>query len=392
MLILIPTVSTANDAVLGYLLQLSSALGKLAGVHVFNGIDPVQLNEAVGLVSTGRASHWVCFSNIGTMFESHEPVARAEAARFLGDTRTRYCHVDLDHPALIPNLIRSLPAGSLYTNSSGGLLPFARELTGEAVVAATFAHGAEDAGALPWAERDIDCLFAGNLGQSPDQILREWDEGLPGMPPLGRRFLHAMREIHHGRDGWRLPPEQLLRKVNPASAWNIVDRPGDLFLLRQFDRYARARARFDLIDKVRHAPVSFLGRGWDAHAGPNHRLLGGTDARGAMEVSRRARLILNVTAPYYASHERVFQALSMAAAVAGYARDVLANATGREQPADPVVTLDPWTIDESLCALLADDAALRARAEAGRDIFLAGHTWEHRAGAFLGLLETLPPL
>ena len=377
--IVVPVAETVNNAIRNYVLLFCEAAREFMDVVAFDFPDEGERGEALKLLVEGRAGHYVSFSNVGHLFADAMPVA--SMTRLFEESGATFCHLDLDHPSVSHARMGALPAGSIYTNATRACLPLARALTGAGVHLDTLAHGSVSYPVTPWEERRIDCLFAGNLNTTPTAILESWG----AFPAHVREVLFSMKEISEG--GTRYQPEDLYLEAEQGEGLPVHRRA--IFAMQQFDAYARTRARFDLVERVTEAPITFLGRGWSDFPAPNRTFLGSTDAEGAIAAMQDARVVLNVTADYYASHERVFQGLSMGCAVATYGCDFVANAEGVEPGCveDPIVYMTPADMDATLAALVADRERARDVGERSRQRFLEAHTWSHRARRLLAIMR-----
>jgi hypothetical protein len=97
---------------------------------------------------------------------------------------------------------------------------------------------------------------------------------------------------------------------------------------------------------------------------------------------RRSRIVLNPLPPYYQSHERPLQAMANGAVAAEGPNAAMDAAFPGGYLSLPAA---PHAAAAALEAALADEARLKAIAEAGHAACLAGHLWEHRAAEILRL-------
>jgi len=154
-------------------------------------------------------------------------------------------------------------------------------------------------------------------------------------------------------------------------------------VLHQPQLYAEAFHRNALIEVLGEAgtPVCVYGLGWGALTERFASFAWGGEGsfEETLSLLRRARLVLNINNGFVdGGHERVFTALCGGAAVLSDANPFYADAF---TPAE-LATYDWGKMDAvpgQIAALLADEAALAARARAGALRALAEHTWRARA-------------
>lgn len=294
----------------------------------------------------------------------------------------------LDHPAHTIANYGLLPPGSVVTvPTRGNMACFLRHVRSD-VTLACVPHSADPVDPLPWSQRDIDILMVGNRSE-PEEVAADWSL-------LGEEWpvvLRAMTEVYHQASGQGLclPLEIIVAEV--LAGFNIrCDSPMQLSLMQALDKYLRAWVRVEMVRRLADLPVTLVGRDWDAEASPSHHILGPRPAEEVAELSRRARIALNLLPNYYASHERVFRGMAAAVGVVSTGQGYIANVLDQEQCRADFFTLryglTPDEIADKVAGLLADQHGLRDMAEAGRDEFLARHTYDHRVAQVIGLLET----
>lgn len=379
-LTLVPWAATVNLAVTSYIELLALELSKHRPVQLVDYSQPDQMRSALELMEQGRVANWVVVSNVGCLYKLCGEHQRAAVDALLAHGRTRYIFLDYDYPAAMT--LAFLPRGSVYTHSTAGFLSSARRLIRADVVTGVLPHGALPATPAPWSERDLGLVFPGTLVNDPAAMRTKWRSFPTPVPDLLEAMLAHWEEIDERCD---LLPDLLAERTAatlglPLSLTQLVETAF------HFDLYVRQRARFDLLDRLGDAPMTFIGAGWDAHPAPRRTFLGAMPQQQALALMQRAQLILNLTAPYYRSHERVFNAMAMEAAVGTYGRGFLANA-GDPVGDAAVVYLTPETLGDTLCRLVERPEKLRDLAETGRRHIMAGHTWAHRALQLLHLID-----
>ena len=229
-----------------------------------------------------------------------------------------------------------------------------------------------------FARRDIPLLFTGTYRGAPATPWRAQPEGAVKtiMEEVARRMAADAR----------LP----ILKALDATLRQVLNAPltPDLLgkfapVLHQPQLYAEAFHRNALIEVLGEAgtPVCVYGLGWGALTERFASFAWGGEGsfEETLSLLRRARLVLNVNNGFVdGGHERVFTALCGGAAVLSDANPFYADAF---TPAE-LATYDWKKLDAvpgQIAALLADEAALAARARAGATRALAEHTWRARA-------------
>lgn len=229
-----------------------------------------------------------------------------------------------------------------------------------------------------FARRDIPLLFTGTYRGAPATPWRAQPEGAVKtiMEEVARRMAADAR----------LP----ILKALDAALRQVVNAPltPDLLgkfapVLHQPQLYAEAFHRNALIEVLGEAgtPVCVYGLGWGALTERFASFAWGGEGsfEETLSLLRRARLVLNINNGFVdGGHERVFTALCGGAAVLSDANPFYADAF---TPAE-LATYDWGKMDAvpgQIAALLADEAALAARARAGALRALAEHTWRARA-------------
>lgn len=376
--VIVPNGASANNAVTTYVDTLIHELKKHFPVLEVSVRSP-EFGRVLDRIEGGEALAYVSVANIGQLFKMTPN--KVPLKRLLEKSKTSFIFVDFDHPLLVAEHLPFLPRGGAYTNPSPLALEFVRPFLPVGTVSAVFTHGADQREPLRWDQRDIPCVFPGNLIRTPEEILEGW-KALASVirVPLQRMARIYLENENKAPRGLADIAHEVLGPVEEAKDVTAYIRQ-----VAEFDSYARQRARFDLIEKVKDAPVTFIGAGWDAYPASNRSFLGRLTASQTLETMRRARIVLNITANYFSSHERVFGGMMQGSAIGTFGADFLKGLGGEES--DPILYLTPDSIDDRLCAALDDDAALRERAERGTELALKHHTWAKRA-EFLAKLIT----
>ena len=147
------------------------------------------------------------------------------------------------------------------------------------------------------------------------------------------------------------------------------------------------RASRDTILALKDLPLTLAGKGWEKVLPARSAItyLGLIHPDEVRQVYDRSKVILNVSNTFHETHERLFDSMASGAVA-------MSNETPfyREHFTDQEVLFFDWSfsaLSEKVHALIQDEAAQVARAEAGRKAFLAGHSWRHRAEALLVRME-----
>lgn len=159
--------------------------------------------------------------------------------------------------------------------------------------------------------------------------------------------------------------------------------------LDHFDTYIRGYNRSEAVRQLSRTECLICGQGWehlDPGTGPA-RFLGPVPSDELMGMFGRSKLVFNIVCYYYSCSERIFEALSMGTAVLS-SRSAFLDAEFAEGGlwfCDRIAGDD----DALLRVCEMDDDELAVSARAGRRIFLAGHTWEHRMWTMVDALASL---
>ncbi len=373
--IFIPDGQTAQGAISAYIVLLAQSLGRLAPVRVFDYRNPSEIREVLDVITSTKGCTYLTVCAVGTLagtqqiFEQHE---------------VRYLDLEFDHPCHLVKYMRQAPKGAMTTFATADMVPFAKLLCqGLQHGFGTIAHGACLAEPLPWSKRTIPCLIAANLSPAMKDEKNIWRD----KPAETRNILETMREIYQeNSENGGLQLDEIAVKALRANSRSDVEMISLCGMMSEFDVYIRQRARFDLVSCLREAEVTVVGKGWEGFESSNLNLLGPRTPAEVDELTARSKVVLNLSANYHLSHERVFSGMAHGAAVVSYGGGILANALGKPVPDDPISYATPSTLDSTIMHLLSDDGACKERGEAGNRMFVAGHTWDHRAERIVELL------
>ncbi|MCB2102573.1 MAG: glycosyltransferase family 1 protein [Rhodobacterales bacterium] len=231
----------------------------------------------------------------------------------------------------------------------------------------------------PWEDRDIPVFFSGAPGPLPPAELRaQWAT----LGPDRERQLNDMVDLH---DHDPLAPLEsvICHVLGTDRTEHALYTP----FFMAVDMYLRARIKVGVVANLSPVGAWVAGPGWDFLKDrlPGVRFLGEVPADETRALMGRAKVTLNLLPPYYASHERVFQAMAAGSVAASTPSDLWSAWFGDGQVAQlPYAAHGQWA---ELEGLLSDDAGLAERAARGHRAFLDGHTWDHRVAAILRYLQ-----
>jgi spore maturation protein CgeB len=226
----------------------------------------------------------------------------------------------------------------------------------------------------PWAQRDIDILFAGTAPEDPAALRAGWAEH-------GAEVERRLNDILAAHDADPLAPliPLIARHAHPAA---LLEEPDSLYpYFLTLDTYLRARARWRTAMALLPLPALFVGPGWERVAAACRQtvraeLAGEIPAASLAESFGRARLVVNTCTPYHGSHERIFQAMS------GGALSFTTETAWLRlvAPAGSLVQFRPGGEDVAARAeaLLAPGSAAEAIAADGYHWLASAHSWRHR--------------
>ena len=333
-------------------------------------------DRIVSLVREGAVGRFLCVNGLGLP-------ATAEDCRLYRETGVPVVLYALDHPiGLYPCLQLPLPT-LVATVPTRHNVDVCREVIRRDLRCYHLPHGAArpTSRLRPWRLRDVPLLLSASLQQPPEAARADWRR----YGPVTCARLNAMVETHEA-DPAR-PLDQVIGSVLNAPGSLGSSAGPDLHELFScfslLDGFLRNRLRERLVAACRRLPLTVCGSGWSADGAGASRFLGPRPVHEVFALMARAKIVLNPLPPYYQSHERPLQAMARGAVAATPPMPWFTPEPGE----DPLIPLSD-DVEESvagLTAALADDASLEARARAGHDAFLAGHTWDHRARSLLSL-------
>lgn len=354
--------------------SVNAMVGELPQAFARRGLRPVVVDmtedalkrDLEPLLEDGAVALFCCVNGIGLPSDGAGFYALSDAPVFAYFVDHPVYHLDRLRAA-VPRLTVSFPTADNVA--------CCRRMIGPVPPACHVAHGAAAVAETPWEDRDIPVLFAGTChGGPPEDQRRAWR----GRGDGEARVLGAIVEAHD------VEPETPLELV--IAEVTGLDEGDGAALAPVFiaaDTYLRDRAKARVVAALAGTGAVVCGEHWGFLAGsvPGVRFEGARPTTEVKPLMRKAKITFNALPPYYASHERVFQAMA-AGSVAASPRSPLWRETF---PAGEMIEL-PYGeagVGEVLRAALADDGGLRRMAEAGRRAFAAAHTWDHRAGAIL---------
>lgn len=276
----------------------------------------------------------------------------------------------LDHPIYHPDKIAAPVPDARIAVVSPRHADYVRAAHGATTKVFHLAHGAAPGAGHAWAERDIKLLACGSpLEADPEAFRNNWTRHGPAVAER----LNRMVEIHHAVP--LRPLDDIARDVL------ALERPDGAAIHPYFatvDTYLRSRIKVNTLRVLATRwgkDLTICGHGWEALL-PEARCRGAVPAAETLSLMGRARVTLNLLPPYYASHERVFQAMAWGSAAASTPSE-LWNAW---------FPPDTW-LELGETADLGEETAWEAIAAAGHRAFTAGgHDWQGRAKTLLNAL------
>ncbi|MGE5506653.1 MAG: glycosyltransferase [Actinomycetota bacterium] len=249
-------------------------------------------------------------------------------------------------------------------------------------------QGAVPHAEAPWQGRDIDHLVIGNNPipvwfpgiHDPEAFRNTWP--LLGGPVTSAR-LNRMVE-----DNRADPRKPLADLVDDAVGDEPVELAEKIRLGKILGLYLCAHVRAWALHVLLQTDTVVAGMGWEYLEVPNRRgrLIGGVDSRETMALTARARRLYNLSPAMFSCSERLLEAVALGTPVVTNRSAFLQRTFG-----DCLSTFD--TLDELVAIVTAcePEDVVRERVARARRIFLAGHTWAHRARVIAETLRTVPP-
>jgi hypothetical protein len=372
---------TDDLAVTGYVEKIIAELGKHLPVKRVNMHINDSVLQAMNLVNAGRVENWISICNIGNFQKTFVVYAGQEHVhQFVAAKRVRYISMAFDWEL---EILGNYPAKTISTSFTRSILEASSTFIQRPALLGVLPHAWSPEPQVPWEKREIDILFPGHLRDEPEQVRQRWAE----LPHNGQIILESVL------DQWRAEPNKNDRLPIHFAHLAALQHYGEgydgsrlITVVNEFDHYLRCQARFDLVARVNQVPITFIGSGWDRYPGPNRRILPAMPQSKVLEMVRKSKLVLNMSTPYFKSHERVFYGMAMGVPVGTYGSGFLANA-GDTAPNEPIVYLEPETLADTLSDRISQPEGLRDLAREANKRFLAHHTWKHRARTLLGLIQ-----
>lgn len=311
-------------------------------------------NDMPGLIAGGDIGLIFCLNGFGLPRHQGSFYDKIEIPVFL---------YFVDHPAYHRDRILVPQRNRLMSFPSPNQIDFFHRFFdselrffGSEVTVAHIPHAAVTGAPVPWRERDIDVFFSGSVMQGDFRI--------------SDALLAA-----HDEDPLR-PLEDILIETKSIPS---PDMGSLLETFIQADGFLRNRVKRDLLEACAgRMSMTICGEGWDDLGGPGVDVRGLVPAPQTLEMMAKSKITLNLLPPYYASHERVFQAMANGSVAATTPSEMWTDAPG-------VLTL-PYDADAAAAVLtdaLADDAGLQETAGKGTEAFLSSDTWEHRVAEII---------
>jgi hypothetical protein len=297
----------------------------------------------------------------------------------------------LDHPYSGWTSVAQLPIDTILTYPTRSNLDCCRRFLRPDLRPICIPHAAARRDARPWSGRGIRAIFVGNASKdSPETIRRTWPQRYP---PVWAGLLDAMAQRFEVNAASTLEglAETALRDAGRDPAG--IKQSDFMLLLSTFDAYARATVRMAYMTALRGHPITVVGTGWEFLAGHALDIRGPLPTIEARDLMSEAKLVLDLLPPWYRSHERIFEGMASASAVATTASGVLANVSGQADDPDPaertaIISLGkPDEARARIDALLGDDAGLEVLAMAGHAEQRTRHGWDDRVKMLLDQVE-----
>lgn len=354
--------------------SVNAMVAELAAAFARRGLRPAvidmtedALRRDLGPLLEARAvALFCCVNGIGLPSEGTGFYALSDAPVFA---------YFVDHPVYHLDRLRAPVERLAVSFPTADNVACCRRMVGSVPLACHVAHAAASVAEAPWEDRDIPVLFSGTChGGPPEDQRRAWRE-------RGDAEARRLEAIVETRDA---EPERPLEQV--VAGVTGADESDGAAIAPVFiaaDTYLWDRAKARVVSGLAGSGAVVCGEHWGflADSVPGVRFEGARLASEVKALMRHAKITLNALPPYYASHERVFQAMAAGSVAASTPSPLWREAF----PAGEMIEL-PYGeagVGQVLRAALAEDDRLRRMAEAGRQAFAAAHTWDHRAGAIL---------
>jgi len=234
---------------------------------------------------------------------------------------------------------------------------------------------------LPWSERDIAVVFAGNYGldRDPEAARVDWrrygEHRAAALEAIVARLDDAAHEtLEHAAI-------EILAGDENLSAGKVCAH------MKIVDTYLRGRVRWRAVQGLVDTPGAVVcDNGWDPMAATSAgraTFAGATDAPAVQSLMRRAQMAVNLLPDYYDSHERMFDAAAHGCLLISTESAFLRRAFGAEAVH---FLAEPEDLADAVAYYAAHPDEAQAKAERGRAVFLAAHMWDHRAADLLRIV------
>jgi len=234
---------------------------------------------------------------------------------------------------------------------------------------------------LPWSERDIAVVFAGNYG-----LDRELESERADWQRYGEHRAAALEAIvaridDRSHETLEHAAIDVLAGEENLSAGQVCA------YMKVVDMYLRGRVRWRAVQGLADTPGAVVcGDGWDHIAETSTgsaTFASATDAAAVQALMRRARIAVNLLPDYYDSHERMFDAAAHGCLLISTESAFLREAFGAEAVH---FLAEPEDLANAVAYYTTNPQEAQEKAERGRAVFLAAHTWDHRAADLLRIV------
>ena len=346
---------------------------ELAAAFASHGVQPVVL-DALADEFAGRLRRVLTDGGIGLLFSVNGIMLPQQGAGFYANVRAPVFTWMVDHPIYHPDRVRAAVPRLTVGVPSPAHVRFCERAYPEVAVV-HMAHAAQPRTGRPWPDRDVPAIFSGSREGGASAAQRSaWQSSDARQARVFESAIEA-----HDADPAR-PLEEILGEI---TGFEVSDVAAIRPLFAVVDRYLRARLKEWGVAALAGTGAVVCGGGWQGTSDTlsGIRWLGSRSVDETLAWMDRACMTVNLVPPYYASHERVFQAMAAGSAAATSPSPLWADAFA----GDAYIGL-PYGATEMADAvpdLLADRTRLEAVAERGQRAFLAGHTWAHRVDQVL---------
>lgn len=237
---------------------------------------------------------------------------------------------------------------------------------------------------IPYKDREIDVLFAGNYVQIP-----MLEQGMSGMEPENRAYyfdrIHSLIE-HPDRSLEQELIGSLLFEFPEITREEVLET---LYHMCVIDLYVRSYFRRGLICALAESgiKVHVIGKDWDkaeCKSPENLIMVGELDSLQCLEYMRKSKISINIM-PWFknGTHDRIFNGMLQGCAVLTDSSRYLDTIMMPEKEYASFSLDAIAEVSHKIKDLLADDGKASELARNGRFFALGAHTWAHRADEIL---------